>query len=311
MREALLLEQAMRAARSYTDGARVSALARAGAEAALVADRALDDGYLASALIVYREAGLAFIAAAVVGAPASEPAPAELSPAAVLARFRERQWPGEKKAELEAFCASLAPERAVERSVGVAPARSEVEAARDVVSWLGTLVEPRGVAELRVQRGVRIALAGALAVAALAWGISGLMPNKNIALHKPVSASALFNASINPAGLTDGVITGAPFGIHTKVGGVQWVQVDLESVHRLDRVVVYNRGDGYFDEGLPFTLQISLDGATFTDVEKRATHFSQTEPWVAKLNGASARYVRIFPGPGKYVTLSEVEVFAN
>jgi hypothetical protein len=311
MREALLLEQAMRAARSYTDGARVSTLARAGAEAALVADRALDDGYLASALTVYREAGVLFMAAAVVGAPASEPVAAELPPATVVARFRERQWPGEKKAELESFCASLAPERAAERSVGVAPARSEVESARDVVSWLATLVEPRGVTELRVQRGVRVALAGALAVAALAWGISGLMPNKNLALHKPVTASALFNAGINPGGLTDGVITGPGYGIHTKVGGTQWVQVDLEGVHTLDRIAVYNRGDGYFDEGLPFTLQISVDGATFTDVDKRTTHFSQTDPWVAKLNGASARYVRIFSAPGKYVTLSEVEVFAN
>ena len=311
MREALLLEQAMRAARGYTDGARVSALARAGAEAALVADRALDDGYLASALTVYRDAGLLFMAAAVVGAPASEPLAAELPPATVLARFRERQWPGEKKAELEAFCGSLAPERAAERPVGAAPARSEVEAARDVVSWLATLVEARGVAELRVQRGVRIALAGALAVAALAWGISGLMSNKNVALHKPVTASALFNASINPGGLTDGVIMGAPYGIHTKVGGLQWVQVDLESVQKLDKILIYNRADGYFDEGLPFTLQTSVDGAIFTDIEKRTTHFSQTEPWVAKLNGVNARYVRIVAAPAKYVTLSEVEVFAN
>jgi F5/8 type C domain len=311
VREALLLEQAMRAARGYTDGARVSALARAGAEASLVADRALDDGYLASALTVYRDAGLLFMAAAVVGAPASEPVAAELPPAGVLTRFRARQWPGEKQAELEAFCASLAPERAAERPVGAAPARPEVEAARDVVSWLATLVEPRGVAELRVQRGVRVALAGALAVAALAWGISGLMPVKNVALHRPVTASGLFNASINPAGLTDGVIAGAPYGIHTKVGGTQWVQVDLESVRKLDRIVVYNRADGYFDEGLPFTLQASVDGAIFADVETRRTHFSQTDPWVAKANGANARYVRIVAAPGKYVTLSEVEVFAD
>ena len=307
MREALLLEQAMRAARSYTDGARVSALARAGAEAALVADRALDDGYLASAFAVYREAALSFMAAAIVSTPAPEPVAAELPAATVLARFRDRQWPREKRADLEAFCASIT----AERPVGAPPARSDVEAARDVVGWLGTLVEPRGVAELRVQRGVRVVLACALAVALLAWAISGLGSSKNVALHKPVTASSLFNGNIVPGNLTDGVIAGAPFGIHTKVGGSQWVSVDLGSVYELDRIQVYNRGDGYFDEGLPFSLQLSVDGAAFYELEKRTTSFSQSAPWVAKAGGKKARFVRVEGAPGKYVSLSELEVYAK
>jgi hypothetical protein len=308
VREALLLEQAMRAAGAYPDSSRVIALARAGREAALVADRALDDGYLASALVVYREAALAFMAAAVTAtAGTGEPLPDSLTPEAVLARFRERKWRGGGPAALEAFSASLE----AARPVGASPARPDVEAAREAVTWLGTLVEPRGVPELKLQRGVRLGLAGGVAVAALAWLLSGLGGGKNVALHKPATASSLFNATMNPAGLTDGVIAGAPFGMHTKVGGQQWVQVDLESVRSIDHVSVYNRGDGYFDEGLPFTLQTSEDGVTFTDLDKRTTSFSQSAPWVAKADGRKARYVRVNSAPGKYVTLSEIEVYGS
>jgi hypothetical protein len=309
MREALFLEQAMRTARGYTDGARVTALARGAAEAALVADRALDDGYLASALALYREAGLLYMAAAVVGAPASEPVAGELSAAAALARFRERQWPGERRAELEAFCAAFAPERATERLVGVVPARAEVEAAREVASWVATLVEPRGLAELRIQRGVRVTFAAAIALVVLVWAISSLTGKKNLALHKPASASSVYNGTVSPRGLTDGVIGGAFYGMHTQVGGIQWVQVDLESVQPIGRIEVYNRGDGYFEEGLPFTLQLSEDGVTFTDLEKRTTSFTQNDPWVAKAGGKRARFVRIVGALGKYVTLSEIEVY--
>ncbi|HVU49735.1 MAG TPA: discoidin domain-containing protein [Polyangia bacterium] len=295
-------------ARGYKDGARVTALARAGAEAALVADRALDDGVLASALAVYREAGLCFMAAAVASTASAEPE-AELPPATVLARFRERPWPGEKGRALEAFYALI--ERTGERPVGSPPARADVEAVRDVVSWLASLVEARGLGELRVQRAVRVALAACAGLVLLAWAISGLAGKKNVAFHKPVTASSLYNASVTPGGLTDGVIEGAFYGIHTKVGGSQWVQVDLESVYAIDKIDIYNRGDGYFDEGLPFVLQLSEDGVTFTDIDRRTTTFTQTTPWVVNAGGRRARYVRVAGAPGKYVSLSELEVYAK
>jgi hypothetical protein len=305
VREALLLEHAMRAVRSYPDGARVTALARAGGEAALLADRALDDGYLASALALYREAALQLMAAAVVAAPGGGPVADPLPRTELLARFREggRRGP----TSFEAFSASLE----TERPVGAPPARSEVEDARDNVRWLGTLVEARGLPELRFERGLRVGLSGVLAVAALAWVASSLGSGNNVALHKPVTASGLFNSSIVPAGLTDGVIAGAPWGIHTKVGGSPWVQVDLGKVYAIDKIDVYNRGDAYFDEGLPMTLQLSEDGVTFSDLEKRTTSFSQSAPWVAKANGRKARYVRVTGALGKYVTLSELEVYAQ
>jgi hypothetical protein len=306
VREAVLLENPIRQAGSYANGARVIALARAGHEAALVADRALEDGYLASAQALYREAALSFMAAAVEATPGATPAGDPLPRQSVLARFRERPWRVDGRVALEPFCASLAAEPAV----GAAPARPDVEAAREVVRWLGTLVEARGLGELRVTRGVRVALAGVLALAALVWIVSAFTAGKNVALHKPVATSGLHPAAVSPpGGLTDGEIAGAAYGVHTKASDAPWVQVDLERVYAIDTIKVYNRGDGYFDEGLPMTLQLSQDGATFTDLETRTTTFGQSTPWVARAAGAKARFVRVRGAPGKYVTLSELEVY--
>jgi hypothetical protein len=306
VREALLLERAMLTARSYPDATRVIALARAAHEASLVADRALEDRYLACALSLYREAALLLMAAILAGTPGSEPIAEPLSRAAVLARFRELPLRGAASAEV--FYASLEHEP----PLGVAPSRSEAEDARDAVRWLAKLIEPRGLRELRVERGVRLGLAGVAVVAAVAWAISGVAGHKNVALHKPVTVSSVHPGALSPpAGLTDGVISGALYGVHTQVGDAPWVQVDLESVTEIDEVRVYNRGDGYFDEGLPMTLQFSEDGSTFTDLEKRTTSFSQGSPWVAKANGRKARYVRVRGAPGKYVALSELEIYAK
>jgi hypothetical protein len=111
--------------------------------------------------------------------------------------------------------------------------------------------------------------------------------------------------------LTDGVISGATYGVHTDVSDAPWVQVDLLAVYALDKIKIYNRGDAFFDDGLPMTLQVSDNGVTFVDVETRTKLFGQTTPWVAKARGLKARFVRIRGARGKYVTLSELEVFGR
>jgi hypothetical protein len=157
---------------------------------------------------------------------------------------------------------------------------------------------------------MRLLGAGLAAVALLVWAASGLLSNENVALHKPVTTSGVHpNATSPPSGLTDGVTTGAPYGVHTTTGDNPWVQVDLLGVHKIRKVKIYNRGVGWFDDGLPMTLQVSENGVVFTDVETRRTSFSQKSPWIAKVGGKRARYIRVRGTPGKYVTLSELEAF--
>ena len=120
--------------------------------------------------------------------------------------------------------------------------------------------------------------------------------------------SAPFPGSPPPAGLTDGVIEGAPYGTSTQLGDAPWVEVDLGRVYHLDKIKIYNRGDGFGDDGLPMTLQVSENGVAYLEVETRSTTFEQTSPCkVAKGRGRAARYVRVRGARGKYVALSELE----
>ena len=275
------------------------ALLRAGAERARVAERAHDDE-AASALTLYREAALFYMAASVRVAktnPPSEPLPEPLDAAEVVARFRSlspRRPPPRAPGEVEAFFAFVGGRAFGADAWTPAERSSRGEAARALVRWLGTLVEPRGASELKFQRRFRTGAAAVAALALLSWALLALFGSENVALHKPVTVSGVHPASgAEPGGLTDGVIAGAPYGVHTNVGETSWAQVDLEAVYELDKVKIYNRGDGFLDDGLPMTLQVSENGVTFVDVETRTTHFTQTSPWVAKPRGRAARYVRI------------------
>jgi hypothetical protein len=309
VREALLLEGAVRRAAGYDDGARprMRSFVRAARERAFAADAALDDGPSASALSLYREAAVLFMAARVTVEGAEAPAE-PLDDASVLAQFRalpERGGVGGRAALDELVAAP---------PIGATPAEASAraEAARETVRWLGTLVEPRGLPELRFDRAVRSGALGLAAVALLLWLGAGLFSRENIALHKPVTTSGVHpSATSPPSGLTDGVISGAGYGVHTALGDAPWVQVDLGAIQEIGEVKIYNRGDGYFEDCLPLTLQLSKDGVTFVDVATRTTTFSQRRPWVFKAHGSAARYVRVRSARGKYVALSELEVYGK
>jgi hypothetical protein len=305
LREAFLLEDAERTAAGYpaAERARMRALARAAAERALVAERALDR-HPATALALYREAALLSMAARV----SVEDGPALAEPlvaAEVVARFRA--LPARRPAP-------FAPDALEDltRFVAEPDQRASPDDARALVRWLGTLVERRGVDELRFLRRFRAGAAGAAALALAVVVASSLFGRPNLALHKPVTASGVHPASTAvPGGLTDGVISGAPYGIHTNEGEAPWAQVDLLGEYALDEVRIYNRGDGYLEDGMPLTLQISRDGLRFADVETRAKTFTRSSPWVAKLHGSPARFVRVRGARGKYVCLSELEAYGK
>ncbi len=271
------------------------------------------DGPVAS-LSLLREAALLYMAAFVVVAPdgdVREP----LRPADVVEQFEklDKALPSPcSKSELDAFFQllvaadplafdRLAPRDAAERAKSI-PA---------IVAWLRELNEPRTVGQIKRQRFFRVASFGFVVLGLLGWGARALFAPKNIALHKPVTMSSMFpGVTSNPSALTDGVTTGS-FAVHTNKEEKSWVQIDLGDVYRIDKVKIYNRGDGWFDEGLPMTLDLSENGTDFTEFETRTKSFSQWIPWTAEVGKKKARYVRVHGKKGEYVTLSEIEVFGN
>jgi hypothetical protein len=309
-RAALLLEEPLRLASSYPVGQRPSmrALVRLGRERLFAADVALEDGQAGSALTLYREAAALF-ARARLAVESPEQLPEGMVGAELVERFDALPLPRGPVARGASLAELLAP-------VSAPPAPADVVAraatARATVRWLASLVEPRGTAELRLLRRVRLAALGLTAAGLWLWAGAALLRSPNLALHKPVTASGIHASSISPpSGLTDGVIAGAPYGVHTSVSDAPWVQIDLLSARRISTVKVFNRADGWFDDCLPLTLQLSSDGVVFADVATRTKRFTQLEPWVVDLGRRHARYVRLRGPGGRYVALSEVEVYGR
>jgi hypothetical protein len=319
MADALLLQGRERLAAATSTSpelrAKMLALFRAGEGHARAADR-LVDAHAASAVLLYGEAALLFAAAAVT-ARAGAPLEPTASPADILAELRAiplplpESAPGDR-ARAEAFVEAVVAQRAEPGLVSAGDVDdARAAAARAAVRWLSSLVEPRSIAELRFLRRVRV---GGLALGVLTPLIifaAVLLSPKNLALHKPVTLSAVHPLSVSPpSGLTDGILTGS-YGAQTTISEDPWQQVDLERSYKIDKVKVYNRGDQNFDDGMPMRLQCSEDGQRFVDVETRSASFSQTVPWVAKLRGRSCRYIRIHAARGTYLALTEVEIFGR
>jgi hypothetical protein len=187
---------------------------------------------------------------------------------------------------------------------------TRVNQAAAVAAWLQEAIEPRAVSHIRRLRLLRLVVIALLAIGMLVWGGVNLFSPKNIALHKPVTVSSVHHSSTAPeGGLTDGS-TSSSYGVHTNLEANPWVRVDLLDVYQLKKIKIYNRLDGYFDEGLPFTLELSENGVDFTAVDRKAAPFGSS-PWVYAANGKKARYIQVRGAPGKYVTLNELEAYGS
>ena len=187
---------------------------------------------------------------------------------------------------------------------------SEAETLRDradasVRALLGS-VESRSHVELA---GLRIgrALAIVLLVAGIGWHFARTRwLLHDVALHKPVTTSPVRVPPLTPEGVTDGRTRGT-YAVQTVEGKPAFVTVDLQRVYEIQKVKVYNRGDGWFYDSIPLNLDLSDDGIVFSQVAKRTEHF---EVWTVDLGGKSARFVRVSKDNG-YVALNEIEVYAR
>jgi hypothetical protein len=178
-------------------------------------------------------------------------------------------------------------------------------------TWLRQRLDVRSTVYLRGSRLGRIG-AVSVAVAFVSYKVlSSALALPNIALHKPVTASGLAQGHASADGLVDGVKDGV-IGVQTTAQEQPWVQIDLGGIHMIKRVVVYNRGDGNLNDGLPYTLDVSEDGADYKPQWIREKPFGDgsflSPPWAAGV-GVRGRFVRL--RAQRYIALSEVEVFGK
>jgi hypothetical protein len=196
---------------------------------------------------------------------------------------------------------------------------SRAARALESIVWaLRSHLDGRSVGRIVWSRRARVSSAALFLVAVVVWTIRALFMPTNIARGKPVTLSALDPRGAPVSALVDGVRSGdvspgSPRSevVQSKVDPAPFALIDLGAPHVLREIRVYNRDDGYFDEGLPYAIDLSADGQTFTEVAHRTTHFGSwwiDPPWIAPLQKQTARFVRV--RATTYLALSEVEVFA-
>jgi hypothetical protein len=149
--------------------------------------------------------------------------------------------------------------------------------------------------------GLVLAVAGGFGGKWLLKKLSG----PNLALHAAVTVSSQFpGQGVDHSLLVDG--DPETLGFHTLDGGQQWVVIDLGKVRKFNKVVVYNRADGFEDRAAPLKVEVSKDNLNYTQVAERKTTFDK---WSAKGLRAEARYVRLKNTPPNYFHLGEVEIY--
>ena len=200
--------------------------------------------------------------------------------------------------------------------------RSEVQI---TLEWLRQQIDSRSVAQIKLSRvlrlgGISVAVAAGLG-ALVVWGAGKVLGGKNIALGAQVQTSSrrpdcppgAGPAGAPPSALVDGSKSGA-YETCTNFEVHPWVIVDLQKSHPLTKIKIYGRGDccwGIYD--LPAVLELSEDGTVYTEVGRRTTAFSASDPWTVSTGGRPARYVKIRSdsGEAREFVLNEIEVFAS
>jgi hypothetical protein len=147
-------------------------------------------------------------------------------------------------------------------------------------------------------------------VLALALGFSGKWLNKklsgpNLALHAAVTVSSQFpGQGVDHTLLVDG--DPDTLGFHTLEGGQQWVVIDLGKVRKFNKIVVYNRPDGFEERAVPLKVEVSNDNQNYKQIAERKETFDK---WTAKGLHAEGRYVRLKNTPPNFFHLGEVEIY--
>lgn len=293
MREFFLLRDAERTARSYADEqAALLRTVNAAGQRRLAAATQLDTSLTRVAeCILLSEALRCFLRAAAVAAGSQT---ASAAGEREIAVFREL---GLGEATLVSFDQLSSPDLDVLR-----------ERLRDAIDAVRGSLEVRTPMVIGGTRIARVALLVGV-VAWLLWSVTAaaLRP-ANLARGKPVTASSRYVGTGDPSGVVDGTTTGT-FGVHTQLEDSPWIIIDLSKAYAVRTIKVYNRGDGWFDIGLPLVAELSVDQAHWTEVGRRMTHFNQDPPWQIEVGGRVGRYLRLHVAGRGIISLRQVEVF--
>jgi hypothetical protein len=175
------------------------------------------------------------------------------------------------------------------------------------------LAEPLEVEAHRLGRALFSRWARVLAVAlilVLAASFGGKYLAKkfgkpDLALHAAVTTSSQFPGQGMDHSL---LVDGDPdtLGFHTMDGGAQWVVIDLGKVQKFDKIVVYNRPDGFEERAVPLKVEVSKDNQNYKQIAERRESFDK---WTVKGLHAEGRYIRMKNTPPNFFHLAEVEVY--
>ena len=121
-------------------------------------------------------------------------------------------------------------------------------------------------------------------------------------------------ARLDAAAGCDGIKDGAP-GFQTAVEVLPWWQVDLGTVHELDRALVWNPRANTGSRGCAFLVLLSDDGRQWRRIFREEGSIFRTvkrgQPLVVGLNGQKARFVRTQIDGRDRLRLEEVEVYGR
>jgi hypothetical protein len=189
------------------------------------------------------------------------------------------------------------------------------EAQRELAG-MGMRVVARGLrdslqAEVDAVRGVGsarvwpMALGVAVVLASAIWPVLKLTSRQNLALDKTVVVtSAEPRIRARPRALVDG--DRKSLGFHTKKLQGQSATIDLGRVEPIRSVEVYNRIDCCQARAVPLRLELSVDGAHYTTIERRTEPFLS---WKVSVPQVEARFVRLSHEGRGFFHLTEVEVY--
>jgi hypothetical protein len=319
LRESLLLDKAEEAARSLKEEQtrQLRQLAEAAARRAAAAQALGEEDHPACTFPVYREAIRLAVGAVLVFRGEALESPPTINEA--CDQLESLLGDRAQKLDLASVKSPLTETNPLALdSLDRATARQLRYNLDAVLAALLSLVETRTTREIRLIRYARIGILAIAVVGALGYLITKAFSAPNLALNKPVQMSSRRvdlapPAGLSPQGAVDGVKKGG-YDICSNFEVGPWLTIDLQSSYKINKVIVYNRGDCCQGErDLPAVVDLSPDGQQWHEVGRRTTAYTESSPWTLKLGGEPARYLRVrIDSPSqRELVLSEVEVYGK